>query len=440
MSLSPPNRAPLSGRPVKVGQNPHARLDPLGIYGTRTAARLQSARRRQRLQRNLFALLVVALLVAAYLFLRLPRTSSLAPQWSRALALQPAAAPALVPDGQTLLVPTQGGLLYAVSVSPTATDAPRAVFKTAFPLQAQPVCSRNLAFVPCQDGAIYGVDWQKSKVVWRFGTSAALTTRPVLVPLQSPTPREIVVLGNDEGRVVALEAKTGKQLWTRKMGGPVGQSLAASGGAKPLVFVPFLAGVAARGGLACLDAASGALKWRFPTGATIFSAALCPPAIESDASGTAKKLYFATDEGALFFLDAQTGKKIGWQKTFATPLPAHSQNALISLRGAPVLVGDSVIVGGNDGVLRAYETDSGKLRWIFETGAPLLQPVLPLESGQQTTVLAGGENGAWTLDAATGAPTKRWKTGGAGFAIFAEPKSILWLAPDGDLKGFAPTV
>ncbi len=485
-ATAPPERLPSSQRPIKAGGNSHARLDPHGIYGTRSAHRLRASRRRRSWQRNFFVLLFVAILALAWSWLRMPRVPNFGPEWSRAYPLSPAAPPELAGDGQTLLVPTHSGALYAVSTSQKArNEPPRAVFAAAFPLQAQPLCSGPRVFVPCQDGALYGVEWKTGRSLWRVATPAALTTRPIWLrlpplaerpqaipalvsptpqpatlptshpipsPIPSPAPvarpvvaalpvaalgaREIVVAANDEGLVIAVEAGSGRKIWSRDLGGPAGNALAASGGPTPSIWVPLLAGVASRGGLACLDARDGRLKWKFPADARSFGAGLGAPALENGPDGAAKRVYFATDDGALLTLDARDGRKI--RKSFATPLPGGSPKLLISLRAAPVLLEKAglVVVGGSDGGWRAFETATGRLRWSFDAGVSLRLSAFPIHFQNRAALLASG-NGLWVLEAATGTPLAHWKPGGTDLAgIMAAGTQFLTLSSNGDLNLF----
>ena len=61
-----------------------------------------------------------------------------------------------------------------------------------------------------------------------------------------------------------------------------------------------------------------------------------------------------------------------------------------TLSTAPIVVNDSVFVGGTSGVL--YTLDySGKIVWSTNVGAPILSPPLPAASSPDFTGLAAGE-------------------------------------------------
>jgi hypothetical protein len=274
-------------------------LDPHGIYGTRTAYRVRAAQRRQTIQYlcAFGALLVVA--VAFLSWLRAPHVNNVSAQWSRSLMTLPAAAPvaARAGDANWLLVPTESGKLIALNAS---SGEPGAVFTTTFALRGEPVVSGGLAFVPCEDGTLFAVDWRSGKALWSYRTRAAMSARPALlrIPLPATAPslsntsanetsvaetnnasqprqlRPVVVVGNDGGEIIALEAGRGKPLWRRKVDAAVGSALTAvsvaqmrtqattqatgggalKSGAGPLVIVPLMGGLGTRGGVLCLDA------------------------------------------------------------------------------------------------------------------------------------------------------------------------------------------
>lgn len=98
-----------------------------------------------------------------------------------------------------------------------------------------------------------------------------------------------------------------------------------------------------------LDAASGAEKWRFSTGA---SWVISSPAV---ADG---KVYFATSDSSLYHVvDAITGK------------PVLQQQGRAYVFSSPTLAGDVVLLGVLNGTLEARDRSSGELLWEYQTDA-----------------------------------------------------------------------
>jgi len=397
-------------------RSPNSRLDPYGVYGTRSAQRWHIARRRRRWQRNLTAFLVAAAVLTLFNWWLRPRVPAGAIEWSRDLNLVPVAISApIAPD--SLLVAGGDGGMWRVGLGPGQSDVP--VFSGAFPLQASPANSGNLAFVPCQDGSLYAVDWVKSTTLWSHPTSAPLTTAPVAAtwtvspspaePATAAFPTDAVFLANDAGQVTALRQQTGEPVWTTWLGAPAGNGMAFAGNARARVFVPMLAGELSQGGLACLDALTGATLWRFPADPHQFGAALAPPAVGTDASGEPSRVFFATDDGLVYALDANSGAVL-WKQAVPS-VAGEKSDLLVSLRGAPVLVNSEVVVGGNDGGVRALDAATGHVIWTYNAGAPVR---LAAQDGQvdgcDTVVVAPDEPRLFALDVHTGAPIREWRS------------------------------
>ncbi|MDQ3813840.1 MAG: PQQ-binding-like beta-propeller repeat protein, partial [Armatimonadota bacterium] len=330
---------------------PHA-LDPFGIYGTRTAHRMRAARRRRTTQNLIFLFLLLAGAAIFFLASRIQHTPVFSSTWQQSLMVTPAAAPVWASDaaGSRLLIPTDNGLLLSVDVQ---SGEAQKILATAFPLRAQPVIVDNATFVACEDGTLYVVDWRSGRHLWSYPTRAAMTARPALTKILLPAPAKqphpspshpvaesaprspdassisatpvaalspvasgasprhpddppmprlvpklIIITGNDEGLVTALEAGNGRVLWKRKVGGPVGNGITtATVGRRSLVLVPLLGGLATRGGLWCLDAKTGAPLWKFPQKSKAYSAQLPAPAVAMSATGQSGHVYCVDDSG-----------------------------------------------------------------------------------------------------------------------------------------------
>ncbi|HUB29923.1 MAG TPA: c-type cytochrome [Terracidiphilus sp.] len=147
-----------------------------------------------------------------------------------------------------------------------------------------------------------------------------------------------------------------------------------------------------------LDAATGALKWKFDSGINGTQPAR---GLATWTDGRERRL-FAGIMNFLYCLDAATGKpiasfgdhgRVDLRKDLGRPFESQS----IALTTPGVVYKDLIIVGGRNpethpappGYIRAYDVHSGALRWTFHT-IPL-----PGEPGYET----------WPKDA--------WKTAGA---------------------------
>lgn len=421
----------------------HQSLDPLGIYGTRTELRRLDARR-QRLAQQLIALFALAgLLCALLIFARRPHAPVL--KGTRvAWAQTPGASPVFAEDSRAvrLLLPSQGGDLQSFD---PANGNLVTLLDVGFPLRATPLVVRNVAFVPCEDGSLYAVDWRTARTLWQHQAGASLSARPAFVevklpmhpPLLAGVREKFVVIGNDAGLIQCLQAGSGDVVWQRGAGAPVGSGIVAVPDRKnqtPRVLVPLLDGTASRGGLWCLDALSGSLLWKFPREAKAPAPQLAPPAL--DAAG--ERAFCGDDTGALTCLRLRDGARL-W-KTYARPRPNSRESVL--LRGEPLFQrdgsGERVIVGANDGFVRAFNAADGHLLWSYDAGAPVRGLPLSLQNDGHPAVLIGCDSPQmWLLDAQTGALLREFRTdGNASFAALSWNNALYAATTRGSLEKF----
>ncbi len=185
---------------------------------------------------------------------------------------------------------------------------------------------------------------------WEYHTQTArgLEATPIVVD-------GIMVTSGNWGRVYALNAKTGAELWT---------------------FDPQPDGSAGR--WTCCDAVNrGVAVWR-------------------------GRVYVAALDGFVYALDAATGKVVWKADSFIDRREPYVST------GAPQVAGDVVVIGnggadfGVRGYISAFDLDSGKLRWRFFTVPD--DPRQPIEHPELAAA-------ARTWD-----PNSRWELGGGGTA------------------------
>jgi len=154
---------------------------------------------------------------------------------------------------------------------------------------------------------------------------------PVMI-VQRPDGKEVLVAGSKDGMLYALDPDAnGKVLWQLRLGnggemGGIEYGMATDG---KLVYAPIsdadLATHTADGSLNAVDLMTGTLVWRTPT----------------------------PREGCK---GKEDGKEDGKEGVFC-------MNGIVS---PPVVLGDAVIVGAMDGVLRAYDKRNGRIFWSYD--------------------------------------------------------------------------
>jgi outer membrane protein assembly factor BamB len=152
------------------------------------------------------------------------------------------------------------------------------------------------------------------------------------------------------------------------------------------------------------------VKWVFPTGNRVVSS----PVMQGNA------VYFGSDDGNVYAVDAASGRQL-WKYTTKGAVSA-----------SPAVEGDTLYVGSFDGHFYALNARTGVLRWKFATGGerrfeakgihgwqPASQTFLdPFDVFLSSPVVAGGsvyfgsgDGNLYALDAASGELKWKFKTG-----------------------------
>jgi outer membrane protein assembly factor BamB len=131
------------------------------------------------------------------------------------------------------------------------------------------------------------------------------------------------------------------------------------------------------------------LAWSFETGRAIVGTAV----IEDG------RVFIGSSDGMFYCLDLHDGGKELW-----------SQNLDYAIEGTAALVLDKVIVGGQDGIVRAFDRDTGKPSWQFETDGKIAGGVNvwedPEDEGRVLLLVGSHDYFLYALNAATG--EKEW--------------------------------
>jgi len=264
--------------------------------------------------------------------------------------------------------------------------APAWTFDAGAPLWAGPAYADGAVYAGAGDGRLFALDARTGEPRWTFRAGGAIRTRPAVNG-------RVLYLQADDGLLYALDSRDGAELWkTRVVDGPVerlpfsdpksrydrfGSDVAVSG---DRLYVG-----THDGRLLALDAADGRSLWSFQAG----DAVLAAPLVRDG------RVYFGSYDHAVYALEASDGR-LAWKRDTGAAVvstPAfHDGHLIVGNRGYDVLALDAAT---GDVAWKQYVWMS----WI-ESSATVTGGVAYVGSSDAAVVLA--------IDAATG--RRRWTT------------------------------
>ena len=246
-----------------------------------------------------------------------------------------------------------------------------------------PTVVGNAVIVGSCAGTLYALDRMTGSPIWLYdtkvdGSAAQFHGEPLLIGDHVVIPTD----SEPKGHIYSFDSASGDLLWKDAFN----QGVATT----PLFIDGRIVAVSAEGEVVAVDPKNGEVAWhQVPAGV------LEPLPYTPSPAYAAKRVFVADNTNKLFSLDAATGAT-AWRRT----LPARTSTAL-------VVVGETLVLGTEDGYLNWIAIDSGetKKRIRLEDGRPYGTPIL---ASPLLFVLTAGANGTLlALDAATGAI--RWK-------------------------------
>jgi outer membrane protein assembly factor BamB len=198
-------------------------------------------------------------------------------------------------------------------------------------------------------GSLFSVKITRVREEWVYRTGRCTAASPAVVDhivymtfLNKP-PCNATRSGLD-GEVVALDADTGKVRWKVKMA-PTESSPVVRGG---LVYVGDWSGK-----LYALNARSGRVVWTYQTGNKI----------KDGVAYAGGRVYFGSYDTHVYALNARTGKLV-WRTGAQQRLGATG-----TFYSTPAVAYGRVYIGSTDGKMYSFGATSGKLRWSHGTGS-----------------------------------------------------------------------
>jgi eukaryotic-like serine/threonine-protein kinase len=245
--------------------------------------------------------------------------------------------------------------------APQKTPRVKWRFPTGDRVVSSPVLQDNVIYFGSDDGTIYAVEASTGKQLWKRATKGPVPSSPAVAD-------GVVYAGSYDGNFYALDAKTGETKWKFATAGekrfeakglhgfqPKNQVIADPFDiflSSPVVVKGSVYFGCGDGNLYALDAATGELRWKFPTGDVIHAS----PAF---ADGV---LYFGSWDSYFYAVDAATGKE-KWRFHGGEDPLVHNQ---VGFQSSPAVVDGVVYTGCRDANLYALDSATGQEKWRFE--------------------------------------------------------------------------
>lgn len=285
-------------------------------------------------------------------------------------------------------------------------------------VQASPAVADGIVYASSIRGTIYAINAQTGEMIWEKTMAKDEVQRAWMY--YSPTVVDGVIYQaystGSGGKLMALDAKTGNELWNSKLAGNwIVESTPVVEDGKVYV--------GADGGyIISFDAASGKELWRKqPAGGWMHSM----PSISDG------KVYMGYQGGILVALDASTGKEL-WR--YKSPDASYIHG---NATGSSPAVADGIVyMGFPDGNVAAIDASTGKLKWKHRTNGGIISSAAI--SGE--TIFIGSNDGKlYAFDRLTGQPLWQHEIGAwVASSPAISGNTLVVGALDGNLYAFTP--
>src|SRR3954451_11375606 len=262
-------------------------------------------------------------------------------------------------------------------------------------IEFQPVLASGRLYYQKNNGEIYSLSAASGRVRWRRQIGGLSASAPAAgggkVYAVANKGGEGGIAGAGPGRVVAMEARTGRIVWAKRLASATESSPLATAGR---IYVGSQDGT-----VYCLLATSGRIVWRYRAGGAVKAA----PASSQD------RIFVAAYGGSVTALRARDGHVI-WRAGTS----GRSFGRAGNFYGTPAVKFGRVYAGNTDGRVYSFAASNGKLAWSHSTGnfvyaAPAVADV----PGMKPAAFIGSYSGQFmALDARSGKVI--WSKGGHG--------------------------
>lgn len=233
---------------------------------------------------------------------------------------------------------------------PEGFFAPVWRFDAGHMVVASPTVANGVLYVGAKNGRFFAIDAMAGKRKWAFQADAPITSSAAVFD-------GAVVFETDANTIYALDAGDGHELWHRATGGDM--SFDAMAGFHMVEDWDYWASSllidrgrvfvgSGDGKIYALDAKTGSVLWSCATQGRVRSS----PATDG------KAIYAGSFDGKMYAIDRDTGKLIWSFKTLGNKIFPEG-----SIQSSPTVAGGFVLFGARDFNLYAIEAKTGREAW-----------------------------------------------------------------------------
>ncbi|HVT39302.1 MAG TPA: PQQ-binding-like beta-propeller repeat protein [Gemmatimonadaceae bacterium] len=256
-------------------------------------------------------------------------------------------------------------------------------------------------------------------VRWRVQTGGPVRSSPAVTATR-------LFIGSGDGALYAIDRSSGRVVWKVDAGSPVHASPAVASG--------LVVAATMRGRIFAVDEQAGRVRWSMHTGAALPINPMRDPGWDfyvSSPTVVGETIVIGGQDGRVYALDLHTGKARWTAQTHAR------------VRATPAVANGIVVVGSFDGRVYAFDLATGAARWTFHTAGDTIdqsQYTFDRRSVQSSAAIADGvafvgsrDGGVYAIDLATG--VGRWRVSHRGSWILGSPAAAAGRVYDGSSDG-----
>jgi outer membrane protein assembly factor BamB len=248
------------------------------------------------------------------------------------------------------------------SAGPTKEPTVRWRFKAAGPIVTTPAIADGVVYVGSMNGHLYAIDQETGTEKWNFKSRMPIASSAAVA-------EGVVYFVSSAGSLAAIDAASGQPRWVfaaeyeRKFEAKNLHGYPSAAQTIPDAWDVFTSSPAVvngtvyfgsgDGGVYAVDAKSGLLQWKFPTGDVVHAS----PAV---ANGV---VYIGSWDGNLYAIDAASGQQ-KWVFHGGQDPTIHNQ---VGFQSSPAVVDGVVYVGCRDAHVYAIDAATGHRKWDYPT-------------------------------------------------------------------------